>query len=58
MRGRWLRYFLAGFWFCLGITLVVAGSTLTNPPNPLLALSFWLGCYITIRSVLYWANGR
>jgi len=58
LRGRWLRHFLVGLWFCLGIALVLVGSTLTNPPNLVLSLAFWLGIYMTIRSVVYWANRK
>jgi hypothetical protein len=58
LKGRWLRYLLAGFWFYLGITMVLVGSSLPNPPSLFLTLTGYLGSYITIRSILYGVNGR
>ena len=52
------RYLLAALWFCAGVVMAAVGSTLINPPNPVLGLCFWVGFYITFRSIIYAASGK
>lgn len=58
LRGKWLRFLTAGLWFCVGVTLVLIGSTLTSPPHPLLGIAFCLGCYLCVRSLIYGIGGK
>jgi hypothetical protein len=45
-------------WLFGGLALTVFGTALPNPPQLYVVLAFYLGLYVTIRSLIYIASGR
>jgi hypothetical protein len=55
----WLwRLVNCSLWLFGGLSLMVFGTALPNPPQLYVVLAFYLGLYVTIRSLIYVAIGR